>query len=82
MVQKGGWHLNRDQLRAADPQFAALADMARANGCEIRVSHYRFHDGGELGKREPLPANEFVISAESFDAAREHAAWLSKGKRK
>lgn len=37
---------------------------------------------GEIGRKQPLPANEFVISAESFDAAREHAAWLNKGKRK
>lgn len=70
--------MTREELRARDPQFAALADMARANGCEIRVSHYRFHDGDELGKREPLPANEFVISAESYDALREHAAYVAQ----
>lgn len=74
--------MTRDELRARDPQFAALADMARVSGCEIRVSHYRFHDGDELGKRQPLPANEFWISAESFDAAREHAAWLNNKKDK
>lgn len=68
--------MTRDELRAADPQFAALADMLRANGCEIRVSHYRLNDGYELGKREPLPANEFVISAESYDAAMQHAEWI------
>lgn len=72
--------MTRDELRAADPQFAALADMLRANDCEIRVSHYRLNDGYELGKRQPLPANEFWISAESFDAARNHAACLRNRK--
>ena len=74
--------MTRDELRAFDPQFAALADMARANGCEIRVSHYAAHDGWELGKPDAEPANEFVISAESYDALRAHAAYLTKGKRK
>ena len=35
---------------------------------------------GEIGRRQPLPANEFWISADSFDAAREHAAWLRNRK--
>lgn len=35
---------------------------------------------GEIGRKQPLPANEFVISAESFDAARDYAAWLRNRK--
>lgn len=47
--------MTRDELRAFDPQFAALADMARSIGGDIRVSHYRAHDGWELGRAESDP---------------------------
>ncbi len=46
--------MTRDELRAADPQFAALADMLRGNGFDIRVSHYRFNDGREMGRVEEI----------------------------
>lgn len=37
---------------------------------------------GEIGKRPPLESNYFEISAETFDALREHAAFSAKrGKR-
>lgn len=55
--------MTRDELRAADPQFAALADMLRGNGYGIRVSHYKFNDGRELGRREEVPGVAIDILA-------------------
>lgn len=73
--------MTRDELRAFDPQFAALADMARANGCEIRVSHYAAHDGWELGKPDAEPANVAVLDW-THTSLLETAAILARGKRK
>lgn len=73
--------MNREQLRAFDPQFAALADMTRANGCDIRVSHYAAHDGWELGKPDAADENVAVLDW-THTSLLETAAILAKGKRK
>lgn len=37
---------------------------------------------GEIGKRPPLEPHLFEITAETFDALREHVAFSSKGKKR
>ena len=71
--------MTRDELRAADPEFAALADMLRSNGCDIRVSHYQFHDGRELG-RKPEPDGTVQINLLKPTWLEASAAWAKANK--
>ncbi len=70
--------MTREELRAADPEFAALADMLRGMGADIRVSHYRFHDGRELGRVEE---SEGVVIDLMQPCLMETAAEWAKGKK-
>ena len=64
----------REANRARFPQLAEAADVW---GAKLEWAQ---DADGEIGRKQPLPANEFVISAESFDAARDYAAWLRNRK--
>lgn len=59
--------------------FAALVDVLPG----ARVEHWRAHDGSrEVGRIPPAMPGTWDISAESWELARQHNAYLAKGKRK
>ena len=70
----------RESARAANrARFPQLAEAADVWGAKLEWAQ---DADGEIGRKQPLPANEFVISAEIYDALREHAAYQAKGRRK
>ena len=69
--------MSREQNRAAMPLAAALVDEIRATCPEAKVV-WISEGGKELGKRPEPDSNYFEISAETFDALREHTAFSAK----
>ena len=53
--------MTRDELRAAIPEIAGLADTFRAMGHDVKLLHVEFADGREIGKRPTLAANEVEL---------------------
>jgi hypothetical protein len=73
--------MSRESNRAAMPLAAAMVDEIRATCPEAKVV-WISEGGKELGKRPEADPSLFEISAETFDALREHAAYHAKRARR
>jgi hypothetical protein len=69
--------MSRESNRAAMPLAAEMVDEIRATCPDAKVLWISEGDK-EIGRRPTLESNYFEISAETFDALREHAAISAK----
>lgn len=69
----------RESARAANrARFPQLAEAVDVLGATLEWAK---DDAGEIGRIKPSPANGFWISAESYMALQQHAAYVARGRK-
>lgn len=66
-------------VRDEDPQLAALGDMLRAQGFDVKLRHYKHNDGREVGV---MPDSTGTVSQDwTHGSLLETAAYYARGRK-